>query len=175
MKNTNWHPTNYRKNLIRYWRQYYPQWDIPVGFHVHHIKPKCTFKDNNDPAINHPRNLIAVHIDDHISIHRCRGDNIVNEPFMYAVKGMKRCPMSKETKLKISRTKTGRCRTPFTKEHKKNLANAMIGKVRTEEMKENMSKAHQGQRAWNKGKSPSEETRKKMALAQQRRFAQQLK
>lgn len=160
---------DYKRNLILYWRQFYPDWEIPNSYQVHHIKPRCTFENKNDPAIHHPRNLIALHIDDHISVHKCRGDNIVNEPFMYAVKGMKRGPMSEETKLKISRTKTGQSRAPFTKEHKKNLAKAMTGKVRTAEMKENMSNAHLGNPAWNKGKSLSKETRKKMALAQQRR------
>jgi len=73
-----YHPTNYRKNLITYWRQYHPDYQIPAGYHVHHIKPRCTFKDKNDPSINHPSNLIALHPDDHYSIHRCRGDKYVN-------------------------------------------------------------------------------------------------
>ncbi len=66
--------TDHRKNITLYWQQYFPKYKIPKFYHVHHIKPKCTFEDKNDPMIHHPRNLIALHPDDHQSIHRCRGD-----------------------------------------------------------------------------------------------------
>lgn len=62
---------SYRKNLINYWRQYYPDWEIPKGYHVHHIKPKSL--GGTDEA----RNLIALHPDDHVSIHLLRGDRYV--------------------------------------------------------------------------------------------------
>lgn len=31
---------SYRNNLIEYWQQYYPNWQIPAGFHVHQGVPK---------------------------------------------------------------------------------------------------------------------------------------
>ncbi len=77
---------NYRRNLELYWRQFYPNWTIPKGYHVHHIKPKGEFKDKNDPRIHHPRNLIALHPDDHITIHECRGDNFLGKLGLLALK-----------------------------------------------------------------------------------------
>jgi len=71
-----YHKTNYRKNLTLYWQQYFSGYQIPKGYHVHHIKPKTTGGDN------HPSNLIALHPDDHISIHKCRGDNVANNVFI---------------------------------------------------------------------------------------------
>ncbi len=76
---------NYRRNLELYWRQYYPIWAIPKGYHVHHIKPKCTFKDKDDLRIHHPRNLIALHPDDHVTIHVLRGDKQLSAPFLTSV------------------------------------------------------------------------------------------
>jgi len=63
---------DYRRNLIKYWNQFIPNWSIPKGYHVHHIKPKSC------GGSNHPKNLIALHKDDHISIHKCRGDKITD-------------------------------------------------------------------------------------------------
>lgn len=72
-----YHPTDYRKNLVLYWQQFNPVYQIPPGYHVHHIRPRCTYTDPDDPCINHPRNLIALHPDDHQTIHICRGDTNV--------------------------------------------------------------------------------------------------
>jgi len=69
---------NYRKNITMYWQQYFPNWAIPKGFHVHHIKPKGTFEDKNAPFMHHPKNLIALHPDDHASIHISRGDIVTS-------------------------------------------------------------------------------------------------
>jgi hypothetical protein len=71
---------DYRNNLILYWQQYYPTWTIPLGFQVHHIVPKSVAKNKgwDDYKINHPKNLVALHSDDHISIHKNRGDKYVN-------------------------------------------------------------------------------------------------
>jgi len=40
---------NYRQILTEYWQQYFPKYQIPKGFHVHHIKPQCTFENKEDP------------------------------------------------------------------------------------------------------------------------------
>ncbi len=95
---------NYRRNLELYWRQLYPNWEIPAGYHVHHIKPKCTFEDKANTRINHPSNLIALHPDDHASIHKCRGDKHISTQFIISVVGR---VMSAESKDKISKARLG--------------------------------------------------------------------
>jgi len=77
--------TNYKQNLIKYWRQFNPLYKIPKGFHVHHIIPKLIAKQNGweDAKINHPKNLIALHPDDHISIHKNRGDKLKNHNYLH--------------------------------------------------------------------------------------------
>ncbi len=97
---------NYRRNLILYWRQWYPDWTIPIGYHVHHIKPKGLFKNKKDPGIHHPRNLIALHPDDHISIHKCRGDKAIGN-FIIVAGARKDQPVSTETRLKMSKSRKG--------------------------------------------------------------------
>jgi len=67
---TNIYSNNYRQNLINHMQQFDPSWSIPEGYHVHHIKPKSL------GGTHAPNNLIALHVDDHISIHKCRGDKI---------------------------------------------------------------------------------------------------
>jgi len=69
---------NSRRNLTVFWRQYFPEYQIPNGYHVHHIKPRSTFEDKEDPFMHHPKNLIALHPDDHVSIHLLRGDKYVH-------------------------------------------------------------------------------------------------
>ena len=64
---------NYRKNLTLYWKQFYPNWSIPKGYDVHHIKPRCLW-DKEEIEQHHPKNLIALHPDDHYSIHNNRGE-----------------------------------------------------------------------------------------------------
>ena len=134
---------NHRHNLINYWRQYFPEWVIPAGYHVHHIKPKCTFKDQTDPRIHHPTNLIALHPDDHVSIHKCRGDK-VTEKFI-RVAG---------SKLKGK---------PKTKEHNKKVSIALKGRKLSPEHIKNMKKALKGRATWNKGIPASDEAKKKMS------------
>jgi hypothetical protein len=94
---------NYRQNLINYWQQFYPNWDIPKGYHVHHIKPKSL------GGTNHPKNLIALHPDDHISIHRCRGDKILDNHFL-----LSKTKHTKNTKSKISSSNKGKYNYRFT-------------------------------------------------------------
>lgn len=79
--------TNHRKNLIKYWRQYNPLYEIPKGFHVHHITPRSIAKQQGwgDAKINHPKNLVALHPDDHISIHKNRGDHFIHSNFLQLI------------------------------------------------------------------------------------------
>lgn len=75
---------NYKRNLIMYWRQFYPQYELPAGFVIHHIMPRSVAKQKgwDGYKINHPKNLIALHPDDHASIHKCRGDKYISDTFM---------------------------------------------------------------------------------------------
>lgn len=126
---------NPRRNLTLYWKQFYPEWEIPAGFHVHHIKPKCTFESHDDPRIHHPKNLIALHPDDHISIHKCRGDKWISERFILHVAGQK---FSDETKRKMSQTKQGRV---LSSETKNRISKSRKGYKHTTSAIENMKKA----------------------------------
>lgn len=117
---------NYRHNLIKYWKQFNPDWDIPEGYIVHHIKPKCTFEDNDDLLIRHPRNLIALHPDDHVAIHKCRDDKFVNEKLILLIKGNK---LSVEQKDKLRKNRLGADYSTKTKKkmldaktHKQNMS-----------------------------------------------------
>jgi len=184
----NRYTNNYKKNLELYWQQFYPNWKVATGFHVHHIKPVCTFEDRNDPRIHHPRNLIALHIDDHISIHRCRGDNKVSE-ILLSVKGR---VMTDETKQKIGLANKGKKRTT---EQKQILSALHTGKKLSKETKQKMSISHSGmKKPWVaetnknrthteeakqkisnslKGRVFSEESKLKMSIAQKNRFAKE--
>ena len=135
MNNTDWHPTNYRKNLIQYWRQFCPGWNIPKGFHVHHIKPKSLNKSN--PRIHYPQNLIALHPDDHAAIHRLRGDTITKSNFIKLGGRPFGHIQTEETKQKIAQSRIGVKRAPFTNEHKAKLSAATKGRK-----KGPMSKKH---------------------------------
>lgn len=156
---------NPRSNLRLYWRQFYPNWEIPEGFHVHHIKPKCTFEDPSNPKIHHPSNLIALHKDDHWTIHRLRGDKNVNWPFINVI-GQKKQPHTEETKKKISQANKGktawnkgisvgkgrkksdvtkqRMRKPKTKEHAENIRLARLGTTLKQETKDKISAKAKG-------------------------------
>jgi len=108
--------TIYRKNLINYWRQWYPEWDIPNGFHVHHIVPRSC-GGNDDPT-----NLIALHPDDHISIHKHRGDKFINDKFIISVKFGDENP-SRDPRIanKISEALKGSSKS---KQHRQKLSDA---------------------------------------------------
>lgn len=82
--------------------------DFPKGFHIHHIKPRCEGGDERRG------NLIALHPDDHVLIHKMRGDKICDS---FIQVGSNRVgedhPMfgkalSEETKSKISESLKGR-------------------------------------------------------------------
>lgn len=149
---------NYKENLILYWQQFYPDWQIPAGYHVHHIKPVCTFEDPNDPKIHHPSNLIALHVDDHTTIHNMRGDKLAAS-LIWSMKGR---VVSEETKSKMSQTHKTRKRKPLSEEHKRKLAKANKGRTfsHTEATKMKMRAAVRPPR-----QPVSDETRQKLSLA----------
>ena len=151
---------NYKANLIMYWQQFYPGWKIPKGYHVHHIKPVCTFEDPTDLRIHHPRNLIALHPDDHSTIHALRGDALAAS-LIWSMKGR---VVSKETKAKMSQTHKTRKRKPLSAAHKRKLSKANKGKTysHTEAAKAKMRAS-----AKNRPPRPSvtAETRQKISLA----------
>ena len=126
---------NYRKVLEDYWQQYQPGWKIPTGFHVHHIKPISTFEDPNDPRIHNPRNLIALHPDDHVSIHENRGDHYVSGGSLTRIAGR---TWTEESKQKVS--------AAMKKQYANGRVNSkgMLGKKLTTEQKEKISKTHKG-------------------------------
>lgn len=87
--------------------------------------------------------------------------------------------MSLESIAKMKKTKTGK---PLSKEHKEAISKANAGrivsdetrvkigdkhknKIVSDETKLKLSESHKGQVSWNKGKSPSPETKEKMRLA----------
>ena len=156
--------TNFRQNLLDYWQQWYPKWEIPKGYHVHHIKPKCTFEDQNDPKIHHPSNLIALHPDDHVAIHRCRGDKWANESFLKVLgnktSGMKGKHHSEESKNKMRKKLRGKKLPLDQAEKRKGKGNPFYGRTHSKETKLKMSKSSKGI-----GHPCNEETKKKISLS----------
>lgn len=172
---------NYKRNLIKYWQQFYPNWTIPKGFHVHHIKPQCTFEDENDLFIHHPRNLIALHPDDHQTIHRLRGDTALafgflsikdrrckqstKEKISKANKGRKLPPRTAVANRKLSETNKGRCVSPATCAKISIAKTGIKRKPFTAQTLKNMSAGQKGRIPWNKGLKTgprSEETKQKI-------------
>jgi hypothetical protein len=67
---------NYRENILRYHRQFDPDYKIPDDHEVHHIVPiseakKLGWKESD---IHHPQNLMVVTREEHIILHEQRGD-----------------------------------------------------------------------------------------------------
>ena len=164
--------TNYRRNLTLYWKQFYPDYTIPAGYHVHHIKPNCTFSDKDDLRIHHPKNLVALHPDDHASMHKCRGDTQLSMPFLTSVTGR---IVSAETKAKMSKAQKGKT---MSAEARAKMSKAKKGRALSEVTKAKLSAAKKGKKRGpmtaeqkqklsdvNKGKTFSEETRKKLSLS----------
>ncbi len=149
---------NPRRNLELYWRQYFPEYTIPAGYHVHHIKPKCAFEDKADPCIHHPRNLIALHPDDHVTIHKCRGDTWIKEKFLLSVVGRK---LSEETKAKISKAQKGRSMSMEQRMQISKTTKGRPGKPCSEITKQKIREARTDQIM----KPLSEETKRKIGLA----------
>ena len=138
--------TIYRQNLINYWRQWYPEWDIPNGYHVHHIIPQSC------GGSNHPSNLIALHPDDHVAIHKHRGDNVSEKFVRVGGKGMEGRSHTKETRAKMSKSKKG-------------VPSHWKGKRQTKEHVYKRTKHQIGKPSKNKGNKLSNETRAKMSAS----------
>lgn len=148
-----YHPTNYRSNIVKYWRQWYPQYTIPKGHHVHHIIPRCICKQNgwSDDQINHPRNLIVVDPVTHADLHKCRGDN-VTDGFIYVIGRIQ----TQEIREKISSSSKGRKVSEVTL---KRRSASLKGKKRSVKTKELL-------RCIQTGKKASNATRLKMSKSQ---------
>lgn len=142
MSTTNYTKLNYRQNITMYWQQWYPQWTIPKGYHVHHIKPRCICKQAGwtDEQINHPRNLIVLHPDDHQTIHRLRGDISVRNNFL-KMSGYNRLGIlaSEETKQKMR--EAAKCRPRQSIETRKKKSQSLTGFKHSQEVKKRMSLA----------------------------------
>jgi hypothetical protein len=197
-----YHPTNFRQNLIKYWRQFYPSWNIPKGYHVHHIVPKAIAKQQgwSDERINHPKNLIALHPDDHHSIHLNRRDVCAQNGFLKIV-GLnspsgKNASMygkkhSKETKKKMSEWHTGRTRSKetkkkmsecqkgekgywygkkFTEEHKRKISEGNKGRILSEENKQKLLEANLGKKLTEEHKRKISESNKEKRIGEKNPF-----
>ena len=168
---------NYRRNLELYWQQFYPNWKIPTGFHVHHIKPICTFKDGNDPLMHHPKNLIALHPDDHITIHKCRGDKISNGILIIA--NRIRQPHTEETKQKMRQSHKKRLKGTVSpilgRKHTKTSIDKMVksstGVLHSDSTKQKMSIDRKGKDNNMFGKHHSLESKKKMSESRKQYWA----
>ena len=44
-----YHPTDHRKNITEFWRQFFPDYEIPNGYHVHHIYPRVLCEQDGWP------------------------------------------------------------------------------------------------------------------------------
>lgn len=76
MTNIIYSRTKYRTNIIKFQRQFDPNYVIPKGHHVHHIVPKYEALMLGWPLekINHPDNLIVLSPEEHKKAHEDRGD-----------------------------------------------------------------------------------------------------
>ncbi len=160
---------SYRNNLTKYWKQYSEQYEIPKGFHVHHITPRsCGGSDDAN-------NLIALHPDDHVAIHNNRGDKITPK-FIYVI-GKKNSP---ETRAKIGRANKGKIVSQSTRdllrasrlgtkmstatrakmsdvrknvaksdEHKRKIGESQRGKIISNETKAKQSEGHSSKKVEN--------------------------
>ena len=155
---------DHRRNLRSYRRRFYPDWTIPIGYHVHHIRPRCLCKQEGwtDEQINHPRNLIALHPDDHISIHRNRGDKFVSEYFIWNVAGKK---WTEASKLKISKSLSGHI---VTEETRKKLSIANTGNIVSSATKEKLRMANLGKKHGPRSEQAKENIRIAVKKAMQR-------
>ena len=176
----------YQRILTKYWRQYYPNYQFPKGFVVHHIIPRC------EGGTDDPKNLIALHPDDHATIHRCRGDK-VSEKFILignywdeekresARKRATGVKQSKETiqkrmrygeehhwygktfseqhRKKLSNSHKGK---KLSKDHRDAIRSKLSGRVRTDTERQAISKAKKGKSNGREGYKHQSNTLQKM-------------
>ena len=102
---------------------------IIKGFHVHHIIPRCEFDkfvvDNPNSklaryGVDWIGNLIALHVDDHLLIHKMRGDTVSEKFIGKANNWLGKKRSAEDTRKMVLRHK---------------------GQKRSDESKEKMSKA----------------------------------
>jgi len=72
---------------------------------------------------------------------------------------------TEEYRENMSKVMTGLRHKPMSQEGRMNIGKAQIGRKHSEETRRRMSKAHKGREAWNKGISPSSETKRKLSEA----------
>jgi hypothetical protein len=139
---------DHRYNITLFWRQFYPEYSIPEGYHVHHIYPKCLCIQDGwtDAQINHPRNLLVVHPVEHLAIHYARGDKHVGSRFILEIAGRRRGKQSQETIEKRVAKLKGKKRS---KEQCERMSNAQLNRkektlAEKKTYSENMSRAKKG-------------------------------
>jgi hypothetical protein len=95
--------------------------------------------------------LIALHPDDHVAIHKCRGDKFVTESFIRIANA----EFSEEHRANLSKAMKGK---PKSAEHKRKLSEVNLGKVMPDDVKEKIRKGNLGTK-----KPCSEATRRKIS------------
>jgi len=80
------------------WRRKLGLDEFPSFFQIHHIKPRCEclLAGWSLERINHPRNLIHLHPDDHKTIHLLRGDTRSKSSGFFLMASSKRMWNDKE-------------------------------------------------------------------------------
>lgn len=121
----------------------------PESGHKHHIVPKCWFRMNNLPIDNSKSNLVLLSYEDHIKVHKLA--------YLCTTGKMKRNMAYAYHRL------TGGELVSIDALKGKNCA--VYGRRHTIEEKENLSRKMKGRPSPNKGKHPSEETRRKISEA----------
>ena len=127
MQTPNYTEHDHRYNITLFWRQFYPDYVIPDGYHVHHIYPKCLCIQDSwtNAQINHPHNLLVVHPVEHLAIHYARGDRYVGDRFILEIAGRSRGKQSQATIEKRVAKLKGKKRT---KEQCKRMSDAQKNK-----------------------------------------------
>ena len=149
---------NHRINITRYWQQFYPDYKVPAGYHVHHRKPRCICKlaGWSDEQINHPRNLIVLHPDDHYSCHRLRGDVCASGNFL-KIAGLNQLGDNHPRRGKIGSFKGKQHST----ETKKKMSLSATGRKCSDSVRANMSKVKKGKNHPMYGKTQSSTTKQR--------------
>ena len=115
----------------------------------HHIVPRCTFEDKNDPRIDDEDNHINLTYREHFIAHKILKEENPDNYFLFLAY-WRMC----NGKTKIA---TPEEYEEARKEWSKQLSSRRKGKPLSDKWRANMSKAH-------KGYNPSEETRRKQSI-----------
>ena len=121
----------------------------PESGHKHHIVPRCWFKMKNLPIDNSNDNLVLLTYEDHCKVHKLA--------YLCTTGKMKR-----NMAYAYHRLTGGEL---VTVNALKGVNCAIYGRRHTVEEKENLSRKLKGRPSPNKGKHPSEETRRKLSEA----------